>query len=334
MFCKGLNGNCEIAFHSGWHRAAEPFKFGRLYWIAVCIVLTLAWGCPAQQKVRATAGLVRSLIQEGQYSEAEKAAYHVLWDDMEQPKVLYDLAAALKAQGRGDDAAVYLSYWLRMAENPKFKVSEAQKKIVASELENLNVAFEALRKKHRDSSGRVFKGPKEVDDLWMTDVTVDLFSYYMLHHWVVVGGVKRRPAHWSEGTMHRSGARLLRKFKGRKGVLYTKTIKREDEGRGDKMHEFQYKRLGRTPRIAIANPSCLKILRVGTRGDGKPYLLVVHAGGKEIASQKVETDKWQDLQFDLGEAADKGELFLELTVPAGQKYSGEAAFDYIEVYKE
>jgi hypothetical protein len=119
-----------------------------------------------------------------------------------------------------------------------------------------------------------------------------------------------------------------------KGVLYTKSIMREEQGRGDEMHEFQYNRLGRTPRVTIANPSALKILRVGTRGDGNPYLLVVHAGCKEIASQKVEANKWQDLRFDLGDAADKGDLFLELTVPAGQKFNGDAAFDYVEVYKE
>ncbi|MBM4035623.1 MAG: hypothetical protein FJ291_28105 [Planctomycetes bacterium] len=223
----------------------------------VALMLTLAASIPAAvRRVDAEGKMVqgldaiRLLCGRGQYAQAEQFAYRQLWKDMEQPQALYWLALALSKQGKNDDAAVYSTYFLRVAENPKAQVADAQKGQVEAQLKRLNADFERSKAQHEaEAATRKFASTDTVSDLWMTEAKADLFSYYDLHHWVVVGGIKDRPAHWNTGKMHRSGMRLLDEYAGRKGVLFTPSVKRAEEAQGDLYHEHHIKRLGILKRV-------------------------------------------------------------------------------------
>jgi len=277
---------------------------------------------------------IRLLCSRGQYSQAEQYAYQQLWRDMEQPQALYWLAVALSKQGKNDDAAVYDTYFLRVAENPKAQVADAQKRQVEAQLKRLNAEFERSKAQHEAvAAARRFDSPESVSDLWMTEAKADLFSFYDLHHWVVVGGIKDRPAHWNTGKMHRNGMRFLADYAGRKGVLFTPSVKRAEEAQGDLYHEHHIKRLGHPPYVIVRNPGRQQYLRIGALSDGQPVLLKVHVGEREAFSQAISRDQWEDVKIDLGEDGSRTEaVTLELTVPKGQHYSGGIFLDYVDFF--
>jgi hypothetical protein len=277
---------------------------------------------------------IRLLCRGGQYVEAERLAYRQLWEDMEQPQALYWLAVALNAQNRNEDAAVYCTYFLRLADDPRFSVSPEQQREVQQQLEKLDQDFERLRAEHKSTAGqREFDSPENVSDLWMTQVTGDLFSFYDLHHWIVVGGIKDRPYHWNRGRMHRSGMVVFKELHGRKGILYGKTIKGPEEAKGDGYHEKHLERLGHPPHVRVRNVGRHRYLRVGARADGQPAMLQVYVDKERVFSQQIGVQNWEDLKIGLGDdGAQPEEVTLELTVPPGQRYSGEFFLDYADFF--
>ena len=309
----------------------------------VALLLTLAAsvlladrGASAQERTVQGIDAIRLLCSRGRYSQAEQYAYRQLWKDMEQPQALYWLAVALGKQGKNDDAAVYFTYFLRVAESAKARVTDAQKRQVEAQLKRLNTHFERAKAQHEAGAAtRRFDSPESVSDLWMTEVKADLFSFYCLHHWVVVGGIKNRPAHWNTGKMHRSGMRLLDDYAGRKGVLFTPSVKRAEEARGDLYHERHVKRLGHPPYVIVRNPGRQRYLRIGAMSDGQPVLLKVHVGEREAFSRAIGKGRWEDVKIDLGEEGARSETAtLELTVPKGQHYSGGIFLDYVDFFAD
>jgi len=269
---------------------------------------------------------VKLLYQRGRYAEARDYGYPLVWDDLNQPEPLYYVAQSLGKLGDRDQAAAFFHILLRVLdENPKSKAdarAPAWRAACQNALRTLDQGFEQARKKHADAAkGRKFTSPEEVDDLWMTDVRCDLHPLHGLYAWKLVGGRKDAARDWihnTQGTIHRSGAKLMELIHGRRGVLFC----------------IPNRKSHRLSRIFWDGPRQAAILRIGTRGYGFSFLLNVLVGEKQVFSQTIGTDSWADLRIPLGaDAGTNAPLILELVVPETQRWSEGAFFDYIDLFE-
>ena len=154
--------------------------------------------------------------------------------------------------------------------------------------------------------------------LWMTQVRCDLHPLHGLYAWRLFGGRKDLKPDWihnAQGTMHRSGAKLMDEIQGRRGVLFCIPSK--------KSHKLS--------RLFWDGPAEGKVLRIGTMAYNFPYVLNVLVGGKQVFSRTVGKDAWQDLRIPLESEVSKGSpLVLELVIPEDQRWMEGLFFDYID----
>lgn len=281
---------------------------------------------------------VRYLYSRGDYARVEQFAYGLLWEDIQQPEVLYLLADSLFRQAKKEDAAVYLTLLLRVLEKNARRADVTKyKRRTQRQLALLDKEYEKLKAAYaRTASGKRFESPEKVDDLWMTQVTSDLHGLHGLYAWKLVGGRKDMKPDWihnRQGVMHRSGMKYVDQVDGRKGVLFGIPIKDKTSQDADKFHRAILERLGHPTQITIRNLGKCKFLRVGTKGYGFPFILRARRGEKVIFSSRVGTDAWADLKVDLQDAAGKPEtITVELVVPEKQRWSEGVWVDYMDFF--
>lgn len=269
----------------------------------------------------------RVLYQQGDYDKAKFAACTVAWDDIYQPEALRFIALCLQKLGDREQAAAFYHICLRvLEEDPKSKSdprTPSRRATCERELKPLDIDFLADKRRYAEmAAGKIFVSADKVSDLWMTQVRVDLHSLHALYAWKLVGGRKDLKPDWlhnAQGTMHRSGAKLMDDIHGRKGVLFC----------------IPNKKSQRLSRIFWEGPAMGKVLRIGTRGYGFPFLLNVLVGDKSLFSKAIGKDNWEDLRVPLDVAPTRdAPLVLELVVPEDQRWAEGAFFDYIDFFAD
>ena len=328
----------------------------REIWSRIAIVLVASWiaaaHCLAAQKkasprplppgAREVKGLEaqRMLFNQRKYAEAERYGYALIWKDIRMPEELAVLGQTLEALKRTDEAAVFYTLALRAAEElepadgkappaPAAKYRQVRG-LAERRLKALDKPFQDLKAKYeKEASGRKFISPEGVDDGWMTQVKADLRGLHALYAWKIVGGRKDAKPDWvhnTQGAMHRSGLKHVGETDGRRGLLFA-TL---DKPAQDKPAAADG---NKAPggRIRVNKPAGAKVLRIGAKGYGFPFILKVSAGDKELFSQKVGDKGWEDLKIDLSDER-PGEITLHLSVPEGQKWHEGAWFDYVAFF--
>ena len=313
---------------------------------------------------------LRMLHKTGNFRDTETFAYKLLWPDIRQPEILYLLAASQERLRKPQDAAAAYTLFLRVLDEAKAAGTEVpadvakQRPLAERRLQALRQDASSLASAYTKSkaAGKTFTTPAQVGDGWMDNVECDLFSLHGLYAWKLVGGRKDAKADWvhnTKGTLHRSGAKLVDEVEGRKGVLFTVPLKAVNSGDADDANRKQLRQLGHNSRLVARNAGGCKFLRVGVRGYGFPFELKVIIDDKELKTEKVGTDAWTDLQFDLpppaatpaaaaparttgsppppgarkAAAAPGGQrVVLEFIVPEGQQWSEGAWLDYVDFF--
>ena len=304
---------------------------GRLAVVAISVlsVLSVLSGPVADAAVRRVeikgVGAVKFLYGRREYAQARLAAYSLLWKDIHQPEVLYTLARSVEELRDAEQAAVFNQLLLRVIEEAPEGEADPRS---ASRRATCRKALERLDGKHRAESDRylqtaaskTFASPERVEDLWMTQVECDLRGLHALYAWKLVGGRKDMRPDWihnTQGIMHRSGAKSMADVHGRRGVLFCLPAKKSK----------------RPARAVWRGPVKGGVLRIGTRAYGFPYVLNVLAGGKQIFSQRIGKDAWQDLRIPLPPGLAEDTAFvLELVVPENQRWHEGLFFDYIDFF--
>ena len=340
--------------HSGTRmtRAGRIVRTGALLVIVGCVGL-LSAAPPAGGGTRVLKGVeaVRYLVAHRQYDRARKLGYRLIWRNLDQPEAMFLLGRALERLGKKDEAATIYALLLRTLEkktDPRKYGPRAR-----ARLKVLDVDYE--RQKTRfiaAASGRKFDSPKTVEDGWMLAARCDLFTPYCLGCWTLVGPRGRVPPDWihnREGRLHRSGAKFVPAFDGRKGLLYTQSIKYKphpEKHKSDGYHVEHLARLGgHPPQLTLTNFGGCPCLRIGIKAEERGFELRVYVEGKRIFSQRIDASKWSDLKVDLpqpGGAADAGagaaaqparqKVVLELVCPEDQPLSGNVWIDYADFF--
>jgi hypothetical protein len=284
---------------------------------------------PGQKSVDITPmEALRLVYAEEKYDLARMVAYRIIFDDMYQPEAVYYAASALEKLKDTEQAAAFAHYLLRMLDEPKCKdekQADRFRKWAQARLKVLDVDFRKQQEQYKAAAaGKKFTKPEQVSDLWMTMAAFDLRNMHGLYAWKQVGGRKDiadadKWIHNTQGLMHRSGAKLMEEVHGRKGVLFSVPLRKSRE----------------TAKIVMTNFGKCQNVRIGTRAYGFSFVLNVVVEGKQLFSQTVGTDKWEDLKVPLGEHAGKGvDVTVELVVPEEQQWSEGAWFDYVDFFDD
>ncbi len=307
-------------------------------------------------KVLSGVEAMRLLVAQRQYDNARRFGYALIWRDLDQPEVMFLLGRALEGLNQKDEAATNYALLLRTLENKpdprRYRPqAEARLKVLDADYERQKAKFIAA------AAGRKFDSPDTVDDGWMLAARCDLFTPYCLGCWTLVGPRGGVPADWihnREGRLHRSGAKFIAAFDGRKGLLYTQSIKDKphpEKYKPDGYHMDQLARLGgHPPHLMLTNFGGCRHLRVGIKAEERPLELRVLVEGKEVFSQRIDSSKWWDLKVELPQPAgaasrpaDAGmagrgaatqaaqqKVILELVCPEDQTLSGNVWIDYAD----
>jgi hypothetical protein len=307
--------------------------------LILCLLglLTVASGpAIAQQKIVGI-DAVRMLYQQGKYAQAKQFAMAEIWKDMHQPEALYFLAMIENQMKQPEAAAVYATLYLRVAALEPTAGAKWKKPMEAL-LTRHDVKFQESKAEYiKSAAGKKFTKPEDVSDLWMTHVTSELHSLHGLYAWKLVGGRKNAKPDWihnTKGEMHRSGMKYVDELDGRKGILFGVPLKQNMADAKDPQAQAYYARYKHPTQLKVENPGKGKILRIGTKGYGFPYLLRVLDGEKEIFTQTVEKEPWSDLKIPLNADQPPAALTLELTVPEGQQWMEGVWFDYIDFFED
>jgi len=285
---------------------------------------------------------LRALSKSGKPADVERFAYTMLWDDVRQPEVLYLLASAEERLHKPQEAAAYYTLFLRTlqeggaAANVPPEVTK-QRPFAERRLKALKQDPDALAAAYaKSAAGKKFTTPEKVDDVWMNNVRGDLFSLHALYAWKLVGGRKDAKPDWihnTQGSMHRSGLKLVDDVEGRKGVLFTVPLKDIGSQDADASNRQELQKLGHNSHVEVTNVSGGKFLRAGLRGYGFPVLVKVRAGDKELLSETVGTDQWSDLKAPVPDTKAKP-VTVEFIVPEGQKNSEGVWIDYLDFFDD
>ncbi len=351
--------------HSGARttRVGRIVRTGALLAIVGCAglpgsPLRSAAAAPPGRGVRVLKGVeaLRFLVAHREYAKARRHGYTVIWRNLDQPEAMLLLGRALEGLKKNDEAATIYALLLRTLENKpdprRYKPqAEARLKVLDADYRRQKAKFIAA------AADREFESPEAVDDGWMLAARCDLFTPYCLGCWTLVGPRGGVPADWihnRQGRLHRSGAKFVPGFEGRKGLLYTQSIK-------DKPHPEKYKpdgyhvqhlaRLGHPPHLTLTNFGGCRYLRVGIKAEQRPFELRVYVEGKRIFSQRIDSSKWWDLKLELpqraagatrpadagaaGRAAAKPapqKVIVELVCPEDQEFSGSVWIDYADFF--
>ena len=294
--------------------------------VALCLIAASA-GAGATIRKFEFRGLdaVKFLYNRSKYADTERYCYTMLWSGIQQPSVLYYLARSLEKLGKTEQAAVSYHLLLRVLdEDPKSKGDSrtpARKARCHRALKALDKAHQAAKQEYADkAAGKTFASPDTVSDLWMTQVRCDLRGLHALYAWKLVGGRKDMRADWihnTQGEMHRSGAKLMPDVHGRRGVLFC----------------IPSKKSKRLSRIVWDGSAKGRVLRVGTRAYGFPFVLNVLVDDRQVFSRRVGKGPWSDLKIPLGpDAASGTRIILELVIPEDQRWMEGTFFDYIDFF--
>jgi hypothetical protein len=291
---------------------------------------------------------LRYMAKHGQPVDAANIAYVLLWPDIRKPEELALLAQAMVKMGRRADAATWYRIFLRVAEE---KPAEAAPFKTAADnfLKFGDRDHDALVKQYRAKAGGKFPGPESVSDLWMTHVTGDLHNLHDLMAWKLVGGPKGadpKSIHSLQGTIHRSGMKLMDEVEGRKGVLMAlprpraaaPSREKPVEPAADDAKEKPKDAPAAAPRggaITFTYPGKGKTLRIAVRSLQAPFTLEVSIAGKPLFTQNVTGAQWHDLKADLPASLKAGdEILIELLPPQGQRSHQGAWVDYLDVFED
>jgi len=308
-------------------------------------------------KVAAAVSALRSMVSQRQYEKARKLGYVLIWRDLDLHEAMWLLGRALEGLNQKDEAATIYALLLRTLENKpdpgRYKPrAEAKLKVLDVAYRRQTAAFIA------GAADRKFDTPQTVDDGWMFTARCDLFTPYCLGCWTLVGTRGGVPADWihnRDGRLHRSGAKFVTAYEGRKGLLYTQSIKDKphpEKFKSDGFHVDNLARLGgHPPQLILANSGGAPFLRIGTKAEQRDFELRVYVDGKRIFQQRINASKWWDLKVKLpkaaaptsrpaapgGSAADPNKpalqkVILELACPEDQEYSGCVWIDYADFF--
>lgn len=291
---------------------------------------------------------LRYMARHGQPIDAAKIAYVLLWPDIRKPEELSLLAQSLAKMGRRADAATWYRIYQRVAAD--MPAEAAPFKAAADNfLKFGDRDHDALVKQYRAKAGGKFPGPESVSDLWMTQVTGDLHNLHDLMAWKLVGGPKGadpKSIHSLQGTIHRSGMKLMDEVDGRKGVLMALPRPRAAAAGKDQVKpptpdpakEAPKESPPASPRggaVVFTHPGQGATLRIGARSLQAPFTLEVSIAGKQILSQNVTSAQWHDLKAALPAAMKAGdEILVELLPPQGQRSHPGAWIDYLDVFED
>jgi len=307
---------------------------------------------PARTKVLRGAEAMAYLLSQRDYPKAVMLGHQLIWQDLDQPDVMLLLGRALEGLRKNDEAATIYALILRTLEGKgdprRFGAQAAARlKVLDTDYERQKAAYVAA------AAGRKFESPEAVDDGWMLAARCDLFSPYCLGCWPLVGRRGGVPPDWihnREGKLHRSGAKFITAFDGRKGLLYTQTIKDKphpEKYKADGFHVDNLARLGgHPPHLTLTNFGSCPFLRVGAKAEGRIVELRVYVEGKRIFSQRIDSSRWSDLKVPLPAPASPAatrpagaagqpaaqKVILELTCPEDQEYSGLVWIDYADFF--
>ncbi len=339
---------------TGTRRAGQIRRTGALLVVMGCVGLLgkthrLAAAPPAGRGVRTPSGpeAMRYLLARKDYQKARKLGYALIWRDLDQPEAMFLLGRTLEGLNQKDEAAtIYALLLLTLEDKPDPRRCRAQTK---ARLKGLDVAYERERAAFMAAAaGKKFHSPQAVDDGWMLAVRCDLFTPYCLGCWTLVGPRGRVPPDWihnREGRLHRSGAKFIPDFDGRKGMLYTQSIKDKPHPemyKSDSYHVDNLARLGgHPPQLTLTNFGACGFLRVSIKAEERPFELRVRVEGKQIFSQRIDSSKWWDLKVLLAQPPPAGDpgtrearqtVVLELVCPEDQPLSGNVWIDYADFF--
>lgn len=314
-------------------------------------------GADRQKVVQA----LRQLVARRQYAQARKLGYALIWRDLDQSEVMFLLGRALEGLNSKDEAATIYTLLLRTLEGKPDP--RRARPAATARLKVLDVDHQRRKAKFiAAATGRKFESPKAVDDGWMLTARCDLFTPYCLGCWTLVGPRGGVPADWihnRQGRLHRSGAKFIPAFDGRKGLLYTQSIRDKPDPKKHKGNDFHVMHLarlgGHPPHLTLTNFGGCRCLRVGVKAEERPFELRVYVGDKRVLSQRIDSSKWWDLKVDLpqpasaasrpasrpahGGAASRAttqparqKVVLELVSPEDQPYSGCVWIDYADFF--
>lgn len=270
---------------------------------------------------------IKALYDHGNYGDARRFCYYQLWKDINQPEALYYLTRSLEKLGEKDEAAVFCHIMLRVLdEHPESKAhprAASRRALCTAALKRLDGLYRADCNTYvQGALHKKFASPTDVDDLWMTQVKCDLRGLHGLYAWKLVGGRKDAKPDWShntQGAMHRSAAKYMADVHGRRGVLFC----------------IPSKKSRRLSRVVWTGPVRGKVLRVGTRAYGFPYVLNVVVGDRTIRSQTIGKDAWADLRVPLDVEGGVDEpVVLELVIPEEQRWMEGLFLDYIDFFDD
>lgn len=285
-----------------------------------------------QKKTISGYAAVRYIYDHRDYNNTARYGYLQLWNNIQQPDVLALVATAFEKQGKKDEATVFTTLTLRALEQASKDEVARYRAGAEQRLKRVNGAFEQLRAQYVARAARQpFTSPDQVSDLWMTQVKSDLHSLHGLYAWKLIDGRHDAKPDWihnRQGTMHPSGMKFCEEVDQRKGVLFGIPLR---EG-----HVDEAGHASRPTRVTMPNLGHGRFLRLGTKGYGFSFVLRVTCGQQELLKQAIPTDPWTDLKIDVGEAAAAAaagaEVLLELIVPADQRWSEGAWFDYLDFF--
>ena len=294
--------------------------------VALCLIAASA-GAGAIIRKFEVRGLdaVKFLYNRRKYADTRQYCYTMLWSNTHQPGALYYLARSHEKLGDNEQAAVFYHILRRVLDEvPKAKAdarAASRKALCQRALKTLDKTHEAAKLQYAaQAESRTFTSPDAVSDLWMTQVRCDLRPLHGLYAWKLVGGRKDMRADWihnTQGEMHRSAAKLMPDVHGRRGVLFC----------------IPHKKSKSLSRIVWNGPVKGRVLRVGTRAYGFPFVLNVLVGDRQVFSRRVGKGAWSDLEIPLGSEAGKdASITLELVIPEDQRWMEGAFFDYIDFF--
>ncbi len=352
--------------HSGTRMtwAGRIVRAGALLAIVACAGLPAsmprsAAAAPAGGGARVLRGVeaLRFLVARREYDKARKHGYALIWRDLDQPEAMLLLGRALEGLNKNDEAATIYALLLRTLEGKadprRYKPqAEARLKVLDADYRRQKAKFIAA------AAGKTFESPEAVDDGWMLAARCDLFTPYCLGCWTLVGPRGGVPADWihnRQGRLHRSGAKFVAAFGGRKGLLYTQSIKDKphpEKHKPDGYHVSHLARLGgHPPHLTLTNSGGGRYLRIGVKAEERVFELRVYVEGKRIFSRRIDSSKWWDLKVELphpaagatrpadagaaGRAAPKPapqKVIVELVCPEDQPLSGNVWIDYADFF--
>ena len=264
---------------------------------------------PAQSRTLTGVEAQRYLFSQKKYADAETYGYYTIWRDLNQPEALMLLGRTLEILKKNGRAVEVYGLLLRVLEDPTIAPADILKYKPQAEarLKPLDKARQQQLAAFIAAAGhKKFESPQTVDDGWMLEARCDLFSPYELACYTLIGQRRSKvPPDWihnKDGDLHRSGAKFVSEYDGRKGLLYTHAIKDKphpEKFKPDGYHVENLKRLGHPPHLTVTNIGDCPLLRVGIKGDNHPFELRVLVDGQVIFSQLVTAKDWADLTIEM-----------------------------------